>query len=76
MVTQRQNDSTTGYKPAVLETKPKFLFLRHENLDRGTCGQPTTAVDSKSEDVLSPWKNFRALTNHKGTHTPADRATN
>jgi hypothetical protein len=52
LVTQRQNDSTTGYKPAVLETKPKFLFLRNENLDRGTCGQPTTPAGRQCEDTL------------------------
>ena len=64
----------TDLKLTIQETRPKFLFPGSEDSDPGTCGQPTTAVDSKSEDVLPPWKNFRALTNHKGTHTPGERA--
>lgn len=69
MVTQRQNDSTTGYKPAVLETKPKFLFLRNENLDPGPCGlQPTMATSSQSEDTLSQTLETELTNQGKRTH--------
>lgn len=45
-------DSMAGYKPTVWETGPKFLFLRNENPDPGTNGQPSTASGSRSKNTL------------------------
>lgn len=63
-------DSMTGCKlTAVWEMRPKFLFQRDENLDPGTCDILTTAVGRML------WKVLRALTNHKGTHTLEEKAS-